>query len=153
MLSALVLSGRAGTHLLAHIGMSRLLYSQLILLATCCYNGLCSPGPQYSISSSCFNDSLSWLILKLNKARNGLILRLTHRCLQIYRIPLRRCRRRRPATETGVNGRPIIVSSYICTSQTLLFLLLKFCNSSGYFIRVNATLGQELASHMEQSFL
>src|ERR1700693_1667728 len=39
-----------------------------------CYNGLCSPRPQYSTSSSCVNYSLSWLILKLNKARNGLIL-------------------------------------------------------------------------------
>src|SRR4249920_3535065 len=36
--------------------------------------GLCSPRPQYSTSSSCFNYSLSWLIVKLNKARNGLIL-------------------------------------------------------------------------------
>jgi len=34
--------------------------------------------------------------------------RWTHRCLQIYSSPLRRCRRRRPATETGVSGRPII---------------------------------------------
>ena len=29
----------------------------------------------------------------------------------LLKIPLRRCRRRRPATETGVSGRPIVVSS------------------------------------------
>src|SRR6266700_653638 len=67
--------------------------------------------------------------------------RRTHRCIQIYSNPLRRCRRRRPATETGVSGRPIILSSSF-TELTLLFLLLKFFNSSGYFIWVNSTLGQ-----------
>ena len=74
MLYALVLSGRAEAHLLAHIRMSRLLYSQPILLATRCYNGLGSPGPQYSTSFSCFNYRLNCLIVKRNKARNGLIL-------------------------------------------------------------------------------
>ena len=39
-----------------------------------CYNGLCSRRPQYSTNSSCVNYSLSWLILKLNKAISGLIL-------------------------------------------------------------------------------
>jgi hypothetical protein len=37
----------------------------------------------------------------------------------------------------------------LLTEQKRLFLLLNVCNSSGYCIRVNATLGQELASHMQ----
>ena len=53
-----------------------------------CYNGLCSPRPQYSTNSSCFNYSLSWLILKLNKAISGLLL---DERISVYRSIVARC--------------------------------------------------------------
>ena len=58
-------------HEVACVAVRSLFYFPLAAIDN---NGLCSPRLQYSTSSSCFNDRLSWLIVKQKKASNGLLL-------------------------------------------------------------------------------